>query len=94
MHATRRKRKSKVDNLIVPNATIENQRENKSKAHLFFADAKNCLDKLWMKDCLTKIYHLEYNPATIRSLCEISKTWSIVVDTPVGKTSSIAVELL
>ena len=35
------------------------------------------------------MYNLGYSPGTIRSLCKINKTSNIVVDTPVGKTSSI-----
>ena len=38
------------------------------------------------------MYYLGYSPGTIRSLYEINKTSNIVVDTPVGKTSSITVE--
>ena len=38
------------------------------------------------------MYNLGYSPGTIRSLYEINKTSNIVVDTPVGKTSSITVE--
>ena len=38
------------------------------------------------------MYHLGYSAGTIRSLYEINKTSNIVVDTPVGKTSSITVE--
>ena len=38
--------------------------------------------------------YLGYSPGTIRSLHEINKTSNLVVDTPVGKTSSITVEEL
>ena len=37
------------------------------------------------------MYNLGYCPGTIRSLYEINKTSNIVVDIPVGKTSSITV---
>ena len=39
-----------------------------------------------------EMYYLARSPGTIRSLYEINKTSNIVVDTPVGKTSSITVE--
>ena len=55
-------------------------------------DAKKCFDKLWLKDCLIEMYNLRYSPGIIRGLYEINKTSNIVVDKPVGKTSSIIVE--
>ena len=38
------------------------------------------------------MYNLGYSLDTIRSLYEINKTLNILVDTPVGKKSSITVE--
>ena len=38
------------------------------------------------------MYYLGYSPGTIRGLYEINKTSNTVVDTLVGKTSSITVE--
>ena len=92
MQTAGRKQRSTVDNLIILNSIIENQRQNKNKPYLFFADAKKCFDKLWLKDCLIEIYYLGYIPGTIRSLYDINKDSNIVVDIPVGKTSSIIEE--
>ena len=89
MQTSGRKQRSIVDNLMILNSIIENQRQNEN---LFFADAKKCFDKLWLKDCLTEMYNLGYSPGTIRSLYEMNKTSNIAVDTPVGKTSSITVQ--
>ena len=92
MQTAGRKQRSAVDNLIILNSIIENQRQYKNKTYILFVDAKKCFDKLWLKDCLIEMYNLGYSPGTIRSLYEINKTSNIVVDTPVGKTSSITVE--
>ena len=92
MQTAGRNQRSTVHDLIVLNSIIENKRQNTNKAYLFFADAKKCFDKLWLKDCLIEIYNLGYSPGTIRSLHQINKTSNIVVDTPVGKTPSITVE--
>ena len=92
MQTSGRKQRSIVDNLMILNSIIENQRQNENKTNLFFADAKKCFDKLWLKDCLTEMYNLGYSPGTIRSLYEMNKTSNIAVDTPVGKTSSITVQ--
>ena len=43
MQTEGRKQRLTVDNLIIQNSIIENQRQNKNKIHLFFADAKNIL---------------------------------------------------
>ena len=91
MQTVGRKQRSTVDNLIILNSVIENQRQNKNKTYLFFANAKKCFDKLWLRDRLIEMYYLGYSPGSI-SLYEINKTLNIIVDTPVGKTSSITVE--
>ena len=72
MQTAGRKQTLTVDNLIILNIT-ENQRQNKNKTFLFFADAKKCFDKLWLKDCLIEMYYLGYSSGTIRRLYEISK---------------------
>ena len=46
MQTIRRKQKSTVDNLIILSSIIENQRQNKNKTYLFFADAKKCFGEL------------------------------------------------
>ena len=87
-----RKQRSTVDNLIILNLIIKSQRQNKNKTYLFSAAAKKCFDKLWLKNCLIQMYYLGCSTGTIRSLYEINKTSNIVVETPVGKTSSITAE--
>ena len=86
MQTAGRKQRSAVDNLIILNSIIENQRQYKNKTYLFFADAKKCFDKLWLKDCLIEMYNLGYSAGTIKSLFELNKTSNIIVDIPAGKT--------
>ena len=85
MQTAGRKQRSAVDNLIILNSIIENQRKYKNKTYLFFADARKCFDKLRLKDCLIEMYNLGYSPGRIRSLHKINKTSNIVVDIPLGK---------
>ena len=94
MQTAERKQRSSVDNLLILNSVIENQRQNKNRTYLFFANAKKCFNKLWLKDFLIEMFYLEYSPGTIRSLYEINKTSIIAVDTPVGKTSKITVKVV
>ena len=83
METAGRKQRSVVDNLIILNSIIENQRQYKNKTYLFLKDAKKCFSKLWLKDCLIETYNLGYSSGMIRSLHEINKTSNTAVDTPV-----------
>ena len=74
MQTAGRRKRSTVENLIILSSVIKNQRQNINKTYLFFADAKKCFDKLWLKDCLMEMYYLQYSPGTIRSLYKISRT--------------------
>ena len=46
MQTAERKQRSSVDNLIILNSVIENQRQNKNRTYLFFANNKKCFNKL------------------------------------------------
>ena len=46
MQTAGRKQRSTVANLIKLNSIIKNQRQDKNKTYLFFADAKKCFNKL------------------------------------------------
>ena len=46
MQTAGRKQRSAVDDSIILNSMIENQRQYKNKTYLFFADAKKCFNKL------------------------------------------------
>ena len=59
MQVAARKERSAMDNLIIMNTIIENQRAQKLNTYIFFADAVKCFDKLWLKDCLLEMYKLE-----------------------------------
>ena len=68
MQVAVRKERSAMDNLIIMNTIIENQRAQKLNAYMFFADAVKCFDKLWLKDCLLEMYNLGYDPNTLKIL--------------------------
>ena len=65
-----------MDNLIIMNTIIENQRAQKLNTYMFFADAFKCFDKLWLKDCLLEMYNLGYDPNTLKILYEMNKETS------------------
>ena len=84
MQAAGRKERSAMDNLIIMNSIIENQRAQKLNTYMFFADAVKCFDKLWLKDCLLEMYNLGYDPNTIKNLYEMNKETDVIIKTPVG----------
>ena len=92
MQVAGRKERSAMDNLIILNTIIENQRGQKLKAYMFFADAVKCFGKLWLKDCLLKMYNLDYDPNTLKVLYEMNKETVIIIRTPVGNTDNIQVK--
>ena len=55
-----RKERSAMDNLMIMNIIIENQKVQKLN-NMFFADAVICFDKLWLKDCLLETYNFDSN---------------------------------
>ena len=89
MRAAGRKVRSAMDNLIIMNTIIENQRAQKLNTYMFFADAVKCFNKLWLKDCLLEMYNLGYDPNTLKILHEMNKETNIIVRTPVGNTENV-----
>ena len=92
MQAAGRKDWSAMDNLIIMNAIIENQRAEKFNTYMFFADAVKCFDKLWLKDCLLEMYSLGHDPNILQILYEMNKKTDIVIRTPAGNTENIQVK--
>ena len=73
VQAAGRKEMSAMDNLIIMNTIIENQRAQKLNTYMFFADAVKCFDKLWLKDCLLEMYNFGYDPNILKILYEMNK---------------------
>ena len=92
MQVAGRKERSAMDNLIIMNTIIENQRAQKLNTYIFFADAVKCFDKLWLKDCLLEMYNLGYDPNTLKILYEMNKETDIIIRTPVGNMDKIQVK--
>ena len=92
MQIAGRKERSAMDNLIIMNTIIENQRPQKLNTYIFFADAVKCFDRIWLKDCILEMYNLGYDPNTLKILCKMNKETDIIIRTPVGKTDNIQVK--
>ena len=92
MQVAERKERSGIDNFIIMNTIIENQRAQKLNTYILFADAVKWFDKLWLKDCLLEMYNLGYDPNTLKILYEMNKETDIIIRTPVGDTDNIQVK--
>ena len=88
MQTAGKKERSAMDNLIIMNTIIENQRAQLN-THMFFADAVKCFDEVWLKDCLLEMYNLGYDPNTLKILHEMNRETDITIRTPMGNTESI-----
>ena len=55
-----------MNNLIILNTIIEDQRAQKLNTYMFFAVADKCFNKLWLNDCLLEIYNLSYDPNILK----------------------------
>ena len=92
MQVAGRKERSAMDNLIIMNTIIENQRAQKLNTYIFFADAVKCFDKLWLKDCLLEMCNLRYDPNTLKIMYEMNKETDIIIRTPVRNTDNTQVK--
>ena len=92
MQAAGRKERLTMDNLIIMNTIIENQRAQKLNTYMFFADDVKCFDKLWLKDCLLEMYNLGYDSNTLKILYEMNKETDVIIKTPVGNTDNMQVK--
>ena len=92
MQAAGRKETSAMDNLIVMNTIIENQRAQKLNTYMFFADVVKCFNKLWLKDCLLEMYNLGYDPNTLKILYEMNKETDKIIRIPVRNTDNVQVK--
>ena len=91
MQAARRKKSSTMDNLIIMNTIIENQRAQKLNTYMFFADAVISFNKLWLKDCLLEMFNLGYDPNKLKILYEMNKETNIIIGTAVRNTDHMRV---
>ena len=89
MQAAGKKERSAMDDLIIINTIIENQRAQKLNTYVFFPDAVKCFDKLWLKDFLLEMCNLGYDPNTLKSLYEMNKEIYVIIRTPVGNIDKV-----
>ena len=61
MQSAGKEQRSRMDNIVIVSAIIEQRRIEKSSTYIFFADAVKCFDKLWLQDCIIELAKLGYS---------------------------------
>ena len=92
MQAAGRKERSVMNNFIIMNNIIKNQRAQRQNTYMFYSDAVKWFKKLWLKDCLLEIYNWTYDPNTLNVLYEMWKESDIIIRTPVADIENIQVK--
>ena len=82
------KNRSDIDNTLIINATIDNNRRLNKKTYFLFADAVKCFDNLWLQDCLIDLCELGMREREIAMIYQMNKKINVVIDTPVGRTEA------
>ena len=77
-----------MDNMIMMRSVIDNNRRLSRITYCYFADAFQCFDKLWLKDCLVELWRGGMRETEVDVLYEINKESNIVIETPVGMTDA------
>ena len=80
------KNRSDIDNTLIINAIIDNNRRLNKKTYFLFADAVKCFDNLWLQDCLVDLCNLGMREREIAMIYQMNKKIKVVIDTPVGRT--------
>ena len=88
MQTAGKKNRSTINNLIIMNAIIKNQRQGTKNTYILYADSEKYFGKLCLKDSLIEIERMGYNKSDIKMLYEINKTTEIVADTAIGNTEA------
>ena len=86
------KRRSDIDNSLIINAIIDNNRRLNKKTYFIFADAVKCFDNLWLQDCLIDLCDLGMREREIALIYQLNKKIKVIVDTPVGRTEAFSAD--
>ena len=62
-----------IDNMIMMRSAIYNNRRLNKKIFCYFAYEYKCFDKLWLNDCLVKLWRAGIREEEVYMLYEINK---------------------
>ncbi len=78
-----KKGRSTIDNHIMLQSVLDNNRRLNKKSYVYFADAYKCFDRLWLKDCLVELWKAGMREREVILIYEMNKCANIVINTPV-----------
>ena len=79
-----------IDNMIMMRSVIDNNRRLNRKTYCYFADVYTCFDKLWLKDCLVKLWRAVMREREVYMLYEMNNESNNVIET-LGMTDTVTV---
>ena len=89
MQTASKKQRSTTDNIVIVNAIIEKRTIEKRNTYVFFADAVQCFNKLWLQDCIPELAKLGYNKNDLQILYKLNETAQVKINTPYGDIEDI-----
>ena len=82
------KNRSTVDNIMIANAVIENNKYYNRNTYMTFTDAEKCFDKLWLLDGVGDLWKCGMDVRDCVMIKKLNERAEVTVKTPVGETTS------
>ena len=82
------KNRSTVDNIMIANAVIENNKYYNRNTYMTFTDAEKCFDKLWLLDGIEDLWKCGMDVRDCVMIKRLNERAEVTVKTPVGVTDS------
>ena len=86
------KRRAAIDNIMIINSIIEQNKYLKRNTYLTFTDAEKCFDKLWLQDGIFELWRSGTDVRDCYMIKKLNERAKIVVRTPVGNTEAFYLE--
>ena len=84
--------RSSVDNVMIVDAVIEENKYFKKNTYLVLTDAEKCFDKLWLMDGVCELWRCGTDVRDCVMIKRLNEKAEIVVRTPVGNTDTFTVK--
>ena len=83
---------STLDNIMALSCIIERNRTLRRNTYLFFGDARECFDQLWLKDCLLQLQVGGVQEYDINLLYILNEQAQIKVKIPLGESNKFSIK--
>ena len=86
------KSRAGIDNIMIINSIIEQNKYLKRNTFLTFTDAEKCFDKLWLQDGIFELWRCGTDVRDCYMIKKLNEKANIIVRTPVGNTEPFQLE--